>query len=770
MEQTMAQSTGADARDASSIRAERDDPLGGRAARAGRGARGPRVGLPLVLMLVGLSLFGASCDGGPATESPIADQGVDAMVEPAWTPPPLPDAVVGEAWAALRGAPDALTVDERYGPLADGWPDWRQVFVDPTASEPGDGSEAAPFRTIAEALGEGDVIVRIAAGVHDAVSVSGHSAIITGPGAATTVLRADAGVVVAVDGADAFILRGVTIQGGDRGLFVEGGSRVELSGVRLTGAAFGVGLDGVGLTEVRDSLVDDMSDQHITVVDGMLGIERSWIGGGAGLGLLASTRDPGEIDCEGRAGPCPFRTLVHLADSAIVGVGRRGIEADRSLLRLNHTVVGVVASDAQGGTAGLLAWQSFIVATDGSAVTDVDGPAARLVSCRGMMDDVTVARSVGGIEIERGCPVGTGPGCDELRALPESAYVDGLDWDPLLVAAGWPIEAFPGSPWTPPLDWFPGSPWRPVNEAIPYALRDDVPLEDQSPERGLLTWARLELRGVNAEANQDFAIRAADHAIAIRGGRVHSTLGAASQAVRLVQRTSLPIHLPGASVAAFSEISDLLVEDNAGTGMSAYRVALFCRDNGEGPACSRPLDPRGAMETRLFPGARVLIDGVRVASNRLRGVSLIDSVASVSNAVIDGNLGAGIWSTGAIATLTDNQITNTLMAELPGRDGPINVGDGLVLEGSERWLRYSADALTINGNQIRGSARAGLLVIRDQQPIEGRIEVSMGEISENEVNAAEIGGLGDLEVGGIELQRFSADELPPPVCESCEAP
>ena len=58
---------------------------------------------------------------------------------------------------------------------------------------------------------------------------------------------------------------------------------------------------------------------------------------------------------------------------------------------------------------------------------------------------------------------------------------------------------------------------------------------------------------------------------------------------------------------------------------------------------------------------------------------------------------------------------------------------------------------------------AGLLVVTDLHPLGGRLALGeTGRLTDNGLDAARIGLLGELEVEGFELTERTAEELPPP--------
>ena len=113
--------------------------------------------------------------------------------------------------------------------------------------------------------------------------------------------------------------------------------------------------------------------------------------------------------------------------------------------------------------------------------------------------------------------------------------------------------------------------------------------------------------------------------------------------------------------------------------------------------------------------------------------------------------GVGGWRSGAYARVEGNEIRGTSWGRVPGRDGAeVEVGDGVVVAGTETWADFSTEYLSVADNVIADSARAGLLVMSDLFEVGGRLALGAGRIEgSGVVDAVAVGDLRALAVEGV---------------------
>lgn len=243
----------------------------------------------------------------------------------------------------------------------------RKLYVE--AGGAGDGSEASPFGTLAEALAaasDGDAILlaagRYMAGVdlEKRVELRGTCArdVRLVPGAIDTVLRA-AAVGVA--------LRDLTIEGGDRGLLVQPGAVLAIDAVTIAGTAiYGVLVESTGVLEARQLY---LHDNGVVGIAGNAGarvrLERSAIvaqngggiiahGGGTELDLTAVRVDGVRRNGDSVFGIHAIGAVVRAGDLLIEHSEEAGMRTESSTLTLENVVFRDLLRNAEDLGGGAL--------------------------------------------------------------------------------------------------------------------------------------------------------------------------------------------------------------------------------------------------------------------------------------------------------------------------------------------------------------------------------------------------------------------------------
>jgi len=217
---------------------------------------------------------GAS-DAGDASTDGVAEPALPTLTPcaPGWRGVTLEGVTVCEPWpeggfdSCSRGA--AHFVGEMgcapigsecpLGPFPVGLPtDVRVLYASAGAAPGGDGSETAPYATIAAALaasGTGDVIA-VAKGTYEETLLMGPGRTLWGACAAETRIEysdaSDTMGVIQIAGPDV-VMRGISIGGARPGITAGGPVSLELEGVEIDGAA-GIGM-GVGAGAVTGNRV-----------------------------------------------------------------------------------------------------------------------------------------------------------------------------------------------------------------------------------------------------------------------------------------------------------------------------------------------------------------------------------------------------------------------------------------------------------------------------------------------------------------------------------
>jgi len=223
---------------------------------------------------------------------------------------------------------------------------WQRIYVDQAAAEAaGDGTRAAPFATLAQAVeraGDQPAAIVLAPGEYEGPVEARASLVLTGAGAATTTIQVADGArpVVRAVGVRRLVVDGLHIAGGQRGVSAEQVAQVVIRQSRLTGAAqAGLVVQRVAAALVVDSVVSEVGGRHIVAMDSALAVRRSVVGPGPGHGLLATAAPDGVDVCEAAPKPgwCPFRGYIILEQSLVRGVGEQGVSIDRGVLRMRRS-------------------------------------------------------------------------------------------------------------------------------------------------------------------------------------------------------------------------------------------------------------------------------------------------------------------------------------------------------------------------------------------------------------------------------------------------
>lgn len=646
------------------------------------------------------ALLGA-CDGDPSSPGPAADAGVALTARFA-----LGDRVfeAGDARACVAPAVPAELA---------GWP---RFWVAAGAGPGGAGTEAAPFATLAEALaaaGDAPAVVVLGPGEYAGeLAPTGPFALLGSCAAETRLVGPADGVAVTAFGTGRLQLEGVHIAGGSLGVDAARLDDVVLRGVRLTGQAqAAVRLREVAFAALDGSVIRDQGGRGVVALDSAVALRGSLVGPGVEVGVLGAfdPARPGGGDCAAHPSPvCPLSSAVSLEGTLIQGASFRGVDVEAGLAWLRESLVdGVRAADDEA--VGVRLGRSWFALEGGFAVRSSAGLGLALESSRGVAAGIEVADNAGG-------------GVAISRAA-----------EPAAGAAAWP--ALPARFGGPPAVEFPGWEWLPrPDEALPPALR-----RDQAPAMGQ-TWPRMLLKDMELRDNAVFGLRAADHVVEVEGGAIRGTRGADSAALVLGQIADRPADDATADLVALSSVRGTTIEDNGGLGLVVSRAALLTADG--------PWTP-----------ARVLVEGVTLQRNARIGAAVLEAVAEVSGATLTGNGGVGLWLAGSHARVRGVDVADTVEAEVPGRDGPIRAGDGLVVQGT---TRFPGAVVDVADARLTGSARAGLLVVADEpdRAFGGALRIAAAEA--NGADGVILGANPDLAVEGVELAARDAAEVPPP--------
>lgn len=649
----------------------------------------------------------------------------------------------------------------------------RVLHVDELGRADGDGSPARPYPTLDQAFAESageSVEIRLAAGDYACPPPGEGTRIIIGNDTTRTRLVAG-GRDWCVDLHDApwLELANLTVAGVTKGVRAQGVQRVRFRNVRVEGAAveegagIGVLLSGVNTAELVDSEIRGIHGRHLVVADSGAAIMRTVIGPGEGPGILAGTLEPADAagTCADAVSPvCPYHSLVQLESSLVHGLVSRGIESNQGVVQIRRAWIGeILPRDPAGSASGINLTQSLVTLSDQSVLARVEGVGLTAYSCRGALADIAITGNTGGgVNIDR---LPTAGGAEPLRRFrfdpatspPGAAFYPGSS---VPSPAEWSVapEVFGGAdPW-PGTEAFPGGAWFGDDPRLPTALQPETPEAARSEEVHLHRWARLRFEGGQVLDNREFGIRVTGHAAYIEGVEIRGTQGDRSVGLLLVQRLDNPVENAGSSVVALSQVADVVVAQNEGHGVYLARTVLVVDD----------VDSASPMY-QLEP--KLQIRGGRIRENAGPGLQVFEGAAALSEMAIVRNGGVGIGIAGAFVRAHNNEIRDTVLTTLAGEnDTKVQAGDGILIRGTESWPHYTTDGIDLSDNVVTGSARAGILIVSDENLVaRGRIaRGEMGRISDNgRWDVAGIGNLDELELTDIEIESVTRDMAPPPL-------
>ncbi len=692
-----------------------------------------------------LGLLGCDDDGAEAEEAD-AGLGIEGVAETF-------ELMDGETLSAGESGPCAAG----FGEASDAPADWPRLHVLASAPPGGDGSEDAPFADLQDALeaaGEAAVVLRLGAGEYAGPLRSEHGLALVGQCAGATTVSGG----VRVSGGDLY-LEALTVDGGENNALAEDGGRLIVRRARLLNAAVvGLRAHRVAAVALIDSTVQGAGERQVTATECALVIRRSVVGPGPGPGVLVHPSEGGppqsadgpEAACPDGAGPaCPYAALLFIDTSLIRGVGTAGVFAQHSQARIHRSRVEDTASEG-GGASGVLFVSSFGVIDGGSVITGSAGAGVVYSGSRGALTDSQVElNSGGGLTVER------------LAADDSDLLVPGGTWHPVCEYMPMPPDAlFEGSGWETPRDFFGERALRPMAELPPELRREDPA---RVPEAALHEWARLDVTDVTFEGNDGHGVRLSGHAARLAGVSVTGTLGEASAALRIEQVGSVPLDAPGASTVALSVVEEVALTGNEGVGLYASGAWLYATaDSPEGPI-SAPM-PFWAESVGLARDASALqISDLSVTGGRF-GAAVIDSTVRASGLRMSEVGGVGLMSAGAVLRATDLEVAGVRALQTAARGGAMvdDASDGLVMMGSSRFSGGGVDGLVdIQGLTVTGAARVGVLVVNDEHPFGGTLNLADGRLADNGLDAAALGDPAGVQVEGFELAGRDAADLPP---------
>jgi hypothetical protein len=635
------------------------------------------------------------------------------------------------------------------------------VYVDDAAPPDGDGTAERPLADLDAALGrspEGPLIVFLAAGRYPCPGPIDRPLALVGAGAANTFLDAPGEICIDAAEGSRLTLAQLSIAGGRNGVRARGLDHLRLHDVRVTAPdAQGVALraEGVNTVEVVDAVLSGSGAIEAAFIDSGAVVRRSVIGPSEGAGLVAGPGGQGapRADCVDAASPvCPYAHFVQVEETLVEAVEGRGIESALGILRLSRVQVREVRA-AEADAIGILMVQSRFTATD-LQVQAVDGRGLVARSSRGEGRTLRVVDArQGGIDVGRLPPMaseaalrlrpfpvsgasGTGPLYPEPQILPPPTWA-------AVPAAFGNLTDYP----EPQIH--PGAPWFESDVELPPVLRAEGAPEGHPPEIELHRWARIHLEAPVVEGGAGFGIALGGHATVLERPTIRGLTGPAATALLVSQREAAPLQEVGASVVSLGRIVSPTIEDNRSDGLSVLQAVLLTREG---------------ADVVPYPAHRMRIDGGRFSGNEGVGVLLAESAVAARDLSVSAARGVGIWSYGAFATLEDTRIDDTGPATLPGREAsPVEAADGLVLQGSPRWARYTGSALDVSRVAITGSARVGVLVVADAFGFGGRVDLSAADVRDNRLfDAAVIGDAVGLErPGDLRFESVTPGSVPP---------
>jgi hypothetical protein len=216
----------------------------------------------------------------------------------------------------------------------------------------------------------------------------------------------------------------------------------------------------------------------------------------------------------------------------------------------------------------------------------------------------------------------------------------------------------------------------------------------------------MQFEGIDIDNAQTFGMSLAGHSVRADGVSVTNTEGALSAGVIVRQTSTTALDDFGASVVSLSELLNLELVGNDAEGLVVIGAALLDRTaekDGE------------AIQT----GAGLVVRGGRIADNGGGGAWFFDSVIRLESVTLEDNAGVGVWLAGVDADVAEVVVSGTELREIGGRIGRLEIGDGVVVDNSERFSTVADANITLTTVEVKGSARYGVLLAGDRFPVPG---------------------------------------------------
>jgi hypothetical protein len=193
---------------------------------------------------------------------------------------------------------------------------------------------------------------------------------------------------------------------------------------------------------------------------------------------------------------------------------------------------------------------------------------------------------------------------------------------------------------------------------------------------------------------------------------------------------------PGSDTVGLSRIVNPMIEENAGRGIVLDRSGLYG---------TLPEGEEG--QTGLVGTVRPTITGGTVADNGGIGIYANHGAAALKDISVERNGGIGLFSYGGVVRVNGLEVRDTKSREFSSRgEETVSFSDGIVLSGSEQLPAHLLGrAVDVESNTVTGSGRVGMLVVRDEYELGGRIEMAPEMFSDNAHDFAVLGTMGSLE-------------------------
>jgi|GEM_PF-4991968 len=557
-------------------------------------------------------------------------------------------------------------------PAACGDTNWPQItgvttthHVDPGATESGDGTQAAPWSTVAEALAAaspGDGIA-IGAGTlterlilddthHNLTIVARCPQLTTWDGDATPTAQA----VLTAEGATGITVRGITIHGGDQGgVWATGGAELTLEDVWLDGAS------RHGLLANDPGTVLHFSNGAIANIQGDLSLDEG-VGAGAYSGATLQLEAVAVTDTAGMGLQSSGRyTRVEATD---VTVQRAGADT-----RDGFMAGVVVDTEAALDSRGLVVEEALrigvLVTSDGSA-------------WRSDQDRVADTRGVAG-EVSAGVWVGSGADAHTVDLVVEDNHHNNLlvagrgstltasggrsgqdDGDP---DGSWGLQAAAGA-WAEvtgmAFDGHIGLAMY-LNDEDTVVELNDVQITETWPRSDgagggaieLLGGATLRTTNLIIEDSLEYGILAGtDTSLSMTGGTV-----------RGIRPSSATSSGTGVWVqnGATAQLTDVLLESNTGVGLGASSGSTVQATGVEVTDTILPSGWRAAAAVLAQGDSQLIASNLSIQHTQGAALYAIDThtLVSCDGCVIDDSEFAGVVVFDAQVSVTDSTIENT---------------------------------------------------------------------------------------------------------------